>query len=99
MAKINKQLIKHVARLANIPIQDQEAGELSQAFAETLTVVDELKQLSVDKIEPTHQVTGLSNVMREDEISEKRMFTQEEALKNAPKTHNGFFVVPRILEK
>lgn len=99
MTKINKQLIKHVARLANIPIQDQEAGELSQAFAETLTVVDELKQLSVDKIEPTHQVTGLSNVMREDEISEKRMFTQEEALKNAPKTHNGFFVVPRILEK
>ncbi len=99
MPEINKQLIKHVARLASIPIQDQEAGELSRAFAETLTVVDELKQLSVDKTEPTHQVTGLSNVMREDKVNEERMFTQEEALKNASKTHQGFFVVPRILDK
>ncbi len=99
MAKIDKALIKHIAGLANIPIEDHEAEELSDAFRSTLKVVDELKQLSVESVEPSHQVTGLSNVMRGDEVDEKRMFSQEEALRNAPKTHNGFFVVPRILEK
>lgn len=99
MAKIDKALTKHVARLANIPVKDEEAAKLSDAFRETFKVIDELKQLSVEDVEPSHQVTGLSNVMREDKVDEERMFSQKEALQNAPRAHNGFFVVPRILEK
>jgi len=45
------------------------------------------------------QVTGLENATREDEVQEERMFTQEEALRNAPRTHNGYFVVDQILDK
>ena len=99
MAKIDRQRIKHVAKLANIPITETEAEELASAFSKTLTVIDELQKLSVDDIEPTHQVTGLTNVTRDDVIEEDKMFTQEQALANAHKTHQGYFVVPRILEK
>ena len=98
-SKVDKQLTKHVAKLANIPISDQESEELAQAFQETLTVVDELQSLDVSKVEPTHQVTGLTNVWREDEVNQDKMFTQEKALANAPQQHNGYFVVDRILKK
>jgi len=99
MAKIDKQLTKHVAKLANIPITETEAEELASAFSETLIVVDELQKLAVDDTEPTHQVTGLTNVTRDDVIDKEKMFTQEQALANASKTYQGFFVVPRILKK
>ena len=99
MAKIDKQLTKHVAKLANIPITETEAEELASAFSETLIVVDELQKLAVDNTEPTHQVTGLTNVTRDDVIDKEKMFTQKQALVNASKTYQGFFVVPRILKK
>jgi len=99
MAKIDKQLTKHVAKLANIPITETEAEELASAFSETLIVVDELQKLAVDNTEPTHQVTGLTNVTRDDVVDKEKMFTQEQTLANASKTYQGFFVVPRILKK
>lgn len=101
MAKksISKQQVKHVAELANIPVSDQEAAKLETAFTETLGVISNLQKLDVSTVEPTHQVTGLENIWREDEIDQTRMFTQEQALANAPKQHQGYFVVPQIIDQ
>lgn len=99
MAKINTQTTRHIAQLANIPIQDKEIKPLTQAFSETLQVVDQLQTLSVDNIEPSHQVTGLSNITRPDEVDESSMLSQQQALANAPKHYKGYFVVSRIIEK
>lgn len=70
-----------------------------QAFSETLAVIDHLHELDVQGVEPTHQVTGLENVWREDVVREECMFTQQQALANAAQTHDGFVVVPQIIEQ
>lgn len=88
--------INHVAKLANLPLSDKEKKKLSSQLEETVDYVEELKEVDTKGIEPIHQVTGLENVTREDEI--KPSFTQEEALKNAKDTYNGFFKVKGILE-
>ncbi len=99
MSNINPKLVKHIAKLANIPISESESKNLSEAFEETLQVVDQLQQVDTKGVETTHQVTGLKNVLREDVVIEEEMFSQEEALANANNTHQGYFVVPKILEK
>lgn len=91
--------VQQVAKLANIPIDDSHIDALTQAFKKTIEVVDQLNTLPTANIEPTSQVTGLENVWREDVVDEKRMFTQEEALKNAPRQYNGFFVVHAVFEE
>ena len=96
--KIDKQLVKHIAQLAQIPISSQEEEELANDFSATLAVVDQLQQIDTDGVELTHQVTGLKNITREDSINEKNMFTQKEALANASRTHDGFFVVERVID-
>ncbi|MCC6710809.1 MAG: Asp-tRNA(Asn)/Glu-tRNA(Gln) amidotransferase subunit GatC [Candidatus Pacebacteria bacterium] len=96
---VTPQTVAHIAQLANIPVSEKEKQELATGFEETLAVVDELNSLDVQNISTTHQVTGLENVWREDQINQETMFTQQEALTNAHQTHNGFFVVPRILEE
>lgn len=98
-SRVDKQLTKHIAKLANIPISDQESENLAQAFQETFGVIDQLQSLDVSNIEPSHQVTGLTNVWREDKVNQEKMFSQAQALANAPKQHNGYFVVDRILKK
>ncbi len=96
--QITLQQVQHVAQLANIPISDIQAQNFVGAFEETLGVIENLKEVDTSKIEPTHQVTGLENVMREDVVDEQHMFSQAEALANAKRTSSGYFVVPRILD-
>lgn len=96
---ITKKQIKHIADLANIPVSDKEQDQLRNAFEETLNTIAELQSVDIIGVEPTHQVTGFENVLREDVIDEENMFTQDEALANAPEKYNGYFVVPRIIEE
>jgi len=95
----NQIPVSHIAQLANIPITKDEELRLESAFEETLTVVEKLQSIDVQDVEPTFQVTGLENVMREDIVDEKRMFSQEQALANARAQHDGFFVVPQVISQ
>lgn len=90
--------VQKIAKLANIPVTDALADDLAAGFTKTMAVVDKLTKVNVEGVEATNQVTGLENVLREDEIDTKRIFTQEQALANAKRTHNGYFVVDQILE-
>jgi len=95
---VNKQLVKHIAQLANIPISSKEEEELANDFSETLEVVDKLQKIDTKGIEMTHQLTGLKNITREDKVNAENMFTQKEALANASHVHDGFFVVERLID-
>ncbi len=89
--------VAHIAKLANLTVAASEQEHFAHAFSETLDVVETLKQLDTTGVEPTHQVTNLENIFREDVVDETRQFTQEQALANAKRTHAGYFVVERIL--
>lgn len=96
---ITSNQVNHIAHLANIPVTAAEESALSKAFNETLDVVDKLKNVDVKNVEPTHQVTGLENVTRADEVKTDRTFTQAQALANAQKKYQGYFVVPRVIDE
>ena len=88
--------VKHIAKLANLPLSDEEVKKFEKQLEETLTYVSQLNKVNTDNIEATSQVTGLENVIEDD--SPRPSLSQEDALKNAPKTHNGFFVVKGIFK-
>lgn len=87
--------VPYVAQLANLPLTEKEKGKLEKELTQTLEYVATLNSIDTKNIEPTSQVTGLTNVMREDTTLPS--LSQEEALSNARSTHNGFFKVPAIL--
>lgn len=93
------QIVAHIAKLANIPITPQKEEKLAAAFEETLSVIANLKQVNVSGVEPTHQVTGMTNMLRDDVVDEERMFSQAEALMNAKDTYDGYIVVEQILDQ
>lgn len=88
--------VSHVAKLANLPLTPEEKKKFEKQLSETLDYVNKLGEIETKNVEPTSQVTGLENVMREDIATPS--LPQKEVLKNAKKTHNGFFKVPPILD-
>jgi len=97
--KITTAQVDHIAKLANIPVSSQEKEQLAQDFTTTLDAITNLQKIDVRGVEPTHQVTGLENIFREDEVKEEYMFTQDQALANGENTSQGYFVVGRIIDE
>ncbi len=95
--KLTKDQVKHVAKLANLPLTDEEVTKFEEQLSETLDYIDQLNEIDTTGVEPTSQVTGLENVLREDET--KPSLSQDEALGNTKSKQNGFFKVKAILEQ
>ena len=89
---------KKIAELAKLTIDKKEQAYLTKQFIETLKVVDQLNKLHTQKTIETSQVTGLINVFRKDFVDKDRILSQKQALYNAKRVHNGFFVVKAIFD-
>ena len=88
--------LQHVVKLARIELSVEEEQRIGPQLSEIIQYVEKLNELDVDKIEPTAHAVQLTNVLREDEL--RPSLSQDDAMRNAPKSANGLFVVPKIVE-
>ena len=88
--------LQHVVKLARIELSAEEEKRISPQLSEIIQYVEKLNELDVDEIEPTAHVVQLTNVLREDQP--RPSLSQDDAMRNAPKSANGLFVVPKIVE-
>lgn len=96
---ITAQVVKKVARLARLTLTSQQETKFAKQLSGVLEYISKIQLLKTDNIKETSQVTGLTNVTRDDVVEKERMLTQKEALSNAKKMHNGYFVVDAIFEE
>ena len=90
--------VEKVAKLANLPLSAEQKKHLAATFSTTIAYVSKVQQLNTAGVIETSQVTGLVNVLREDKVEEDRMFSQDQALANAKRSHKGFFAVKAIFD-
>ncbi len=93
---ITKAAVAHVAKLANLPLSKQEEAKYSKQLSKILGYIDQLDKVSTAGADPTFNVSGSFNKFRTDETSAS--LSQEEALLNAPKKENGFFVTKGVFD-
>lgn len=89
--------IEHLVKLASLELSETEKKTFQNQLQEVLTYISKLQEVNTDKTEPIGHITGLENVNRQDEPTPS--LTQESALKNTHKTHNGFFQVDSIFQE
>lgn len=97
--KINllKQDILHLAKLANLQLNDEEVGKFQEQLAETLTYVENLQELDTKDTKETHQITNLTNIYFQDGEKNTRSLSSKEALANAQNVTDDYFAVDQIL--
>ncbi len=80
MTTLTKDQVRHIAKLARLRLKDGEVEKFAKELTSILQYVDMLKEVDTSKVEPTAQVTGQTNVFREDSIREEN--TSPDALLN-----------------
>ena len=95
--KLKKEEIQHIADLARLELTDDELTNYGSQLSDILSYFDELKEVDTANVEPTAQVTGLVNVMRDDEVKEWPADEVAAALGQAPNKEGKFIKVKRIL--
>lgn len=90
--------VEKIAKLANLKLQENEVDRFADQFTKTIEVVNELNEIDTSGLPTTYQVNGLSNVTRADEVDHSRVLPQDVALREAKNTHQGFFVVRRVID-
>lgn len=94
--KLTTEQVKYVAKLGNLKLTSEEEELYAEQLSAILDYVDQLNSIDTKDIKPTFNVTGKNSVWREDTSSES--LSQEDALKNAPKAKNGYFVTKGVFE-
>lgn len=97
MTKISAAEIRKLATLSQLKLSDQEIEDYQADLSAILSYVEILKDVDVSNLEPTSQVTGLTNVLRQDKILDYGV-SADELLNNAPEVLDHQFKVKRIIQ-
>lgn len=96
MAKLSREDVLKLARLARIDLSDEVVEEFTAEFDEILQYVEKLQQVDISGLKPTSQVTGLTNVTRPDEVRDYG-YKAEDLLKNVPSVEKNQIKVKRMI--
>lgn len=96
MTKLTRDDVLRLAQLARISLNDDEATEFTEELSTILQYVEQLSSVDVSGLKPTNQVTGLTNVMRIDEVKDYG-YAPADLLKNVPKTEANQLKVKRMI--
>lgn len=96
MADLTQKDVLKLARLAKIKLSSSEVAHFTTELDQILEYVEQLQNVDVSGLEPTNQVTGLVNVMREDTITAYTA-TPDDLLENLPNREKRYIKVKRVL--
>jgi aspartyl-tRNA(Asn)/glutamyl-tRNA(Gln) amidotransferase subunit C len=95
--KIDNALVDKLAGLARLEFDEQAKEALKLDLQKVLDMVEKLKEIDVDGIQPLIYMTDEKNVLRKDIV--KDTVTKDEALLNAPLRDSDYFKVPKVIKK
>lgn len=88
--------VRKVANLARIALPEDRVGPMTEELNGILNWIEQLSEVDVEGVEPMTSVVETSLPMREDIVTDGGI--SEKILANAPRSEDGFFVVPKVVE-
>lgn len=96
MANLSRDDIVKLAALARLELTEDEIVEYSNELTAILKYVEQLQAVDINGLKPTNQVTGLTNVTRNDEVVDYGYKT-EDLLTNVPTVEKQQIKVKRMV--
>lgn len=94
---IDKETVEKVAHLARLELSETEKQDMIKDMSKILDFMAKLNELDTTGVEPLIYMTDGANILREDVV--RQTVTHEEALQNAPKHDEDYFLVAKVIEK
>ena len=93
---ISDETIEYVKILAKLELSEEEKEQAKTDIGRMLDYIDKLNELDTSGVEPLSHVFQVSNVFREDVVTNQD--ERERILKNAPARKDDSFKVPKTVE-
>ena len=94
--KISDEVIDYVSILAKLELSEEEKEQAKSDMGSMLDYIDKLNELDTDGVEPMSHVFPVTNVFRDDVVTNGD--NSAETLANAPAEKEGSFQVPKTVE-
>ncbi len=95
-ADLNAQTVSAIANLARLSLNDTQSAEYAQSLNKILGMMDTLKAIDTEGVEPLKSPFDHPQPLRQDVVSETNHREEYQAV--APATEAGLYLVPRVIE-
>ena len=92
MARITRDEVLHVARLARLELTDDEVAKFQEQLSDILEAVSKVSELDLSDVPPTAHPLEIANAWAEDEP--RPCLPLEEVFANAPDRDDDHFRTP-----
>jgi aspartyl-tRNA(Asn)/glutamyl-tRNA(Gln) amidotransferase subunit C len=92
MARITKDEVLHVARLARLELSDDEVAKFQAELSDILEAVSRVEQLDLADVPPTAHPLQIANAWADD--VPRPCLSLDEVFANAPDRDDDYFRVP-----
>jgi aspartyl-tRNA(Asn)/glutamyl-tRNA(Gln) amidotransferase subunit C len=90
--------VKKLAKLSHLKLNEQEAEKYQAELNAILGYVEQLQNVDIEGLDPTYQVSGNKNVVREDVVDQSLyQTTLQKLMSNAPGQIDGQLKVKKVL--
>lgn len=93
---LTEQDIQRIAKLARIRLTGSEEKKVQIELSNIFSMIEKLRAVDTQGTEPMSHAQDIALFMRPDEVSEVNL--RENFQKNAPATHDGLYLVPKVIE-
>ena len=93
---IDKDKIKHTAKLARISLDENKIDSLSKDLSNIFKFIEKLNKANTENVKPLSSILDQSLRLREDKVNDGNI--RDKILENAPNKNEDFFIVPKVIE-
>ena len=93
---IDAATVRRVAKLARIAEPESRLEPLARELSSILQWIEQLNEVDVDGVEPMASAVDAKLPLREDVVADGG--DAAKVLSNAPRSADGFFIVPKVVE-
>ncbi|OUR72895.1 asparaginyl/glutamyl-tRNA amidotransferase subunit C [Arcobacter sp. 31_11_sub10_T18] len=94
---VDDKLIDKLAKLSSLEINDEKKEKLKSELGDIISFIDNLNEIDVSQIDATFTTVEGGTPLRED-IAVQDLEMSNHIMKHSPKSEDGYFIVPKIIE-
>ena len=94
---IDDSTIDKLAKLSSLEIDESKRESLKKELGDIINFVENLNEIDVSHIDATFTTVEGGTPLRED-VANQDLEMSKHILSNAPKSEDGYFIVPKIIE-
>ncbi|MBF7683344.1 Asp-tRNA(Asn)/Glu-tRNA(Gln) amidotransferase subunit GatC [Acinetobacter sp. B5B] len=93
---LDAQTVSSIANLARLSLNDTQSQAYAQSLNKILDMMDTLKNINTEGVEPLKSPFDHPQPLRDDHISQSNHRDEYQAV--APNVEQGLYLVPRVIE-